>query len=72
MEIADQKQSSPVVPLYAVTIHNCAAGGNLAEMKKVAAEAEAHLKSHGDVSAALEALLSDLRAGTFERLENSS
>jgi Domain of unknown function (DUF1843) len=29
--------------LYAVTIHHCAAGGNLSEMKKVAAEAEEHV-----------------------------
>ncbi len=42
--------------LYGVVIHRAVAGGNLAEMKKVAAEAEEHLKSHGDVSAALEAL----------------
>ena len=42
--------------LYGVVIHRCAAGGNLAEMKKVAAQAEEYLKSHGDVSAALEAL----------------
>jgi hypothetical protein len=53
--VPEEKQSHPI-PLYAVTIHKCAAGGNLAEMKQVAAEAEAHLKSHGDVSAALEAL----------------
>jgi Domain of unknown function (DUF1843) len=51
----DDKQTHPV-PLYAVTIHKCAAGGNLAEMKKVEAEAEAHLKSHGNISGALEAL----------------
>jgi hypothetical protein len=50
------KKNNHVHMLYAVVIHQCAAGGNLAEMKKVAAEAEAHLKSHGDVSAALEAL----------------
>lgn len=55
--MSDQKQQQThPIPLYAVTIHKCAAGGNLAEMKKVEAEAEAHLKSHGDVSAALEAL----------------
>ena len=53
--MSEQKQSHPV-PLYAVTIHHCAASGDLAQMKKVAAEAEAHLKSYGDVSAALEAL----------------
>jgi Domain of unknown function (DUF1843) len=54
--MADQKQSNPVVPLYAVTIHKCVAGGNLADMKKLQAEAEAHCKSHGDVGAALEVL----------------
>jgi len=53
--VPEEKHPHPI-PLYAVTIHKCAASGNLAEMKKVAAEAEEHLKSHGDVSAALEAL----------------
>ena len=67
--MADQKQTNPVA-LYAVTIHNCAAGGNLAEMKKVAAEAEAHLKSHGDVSAALEAL--EIEIAKLEHHHNSS
>lgn len=50
-----EKQNHPVA-LYAVTIHRCAAGGNLSEMKKVMAEAEEHLRSYGNVSAALEAL----------------
>ena len=53
--MADEKETHPIA-LYAVTIHKCAAGGILADMKKIEAEAEAHLKSHGDVSAALEAL----------------
>jgi hypothetical protein len=44
------------VPLYAVTIHHCIAGGDLTKMKEVAAQAEKHLAEHGDVSAALEAL----------------
>ena len=39
-----------------VTIHNAAASGDLAEMKKVAAQAEQYLKGYGDVSAALEVL----------------
>jgi HPt (histidine-containing phosphotransfer) domain-containing protein len=47
---------NPPVYLYAVTIHNSAASGRLREMKRVAAQAEQHLKNHGDVSAALEAL----------------
>jgi len=53
--MAEEKHQHPIF-LYAVAIHKCAAGGNLAEMKKVAAEAEDHIKSHGDVSAALQAL----------------
>jgi len=53
--MAEEKQPHNTL-LYGVTIHNAAAGGNLAEMKKVAAEAEANLKSYGNVSAALEAL----------------
>ena len=42
--------------LYGVTIHNVAASGDLAKMKELAVEAEEHLKQHGNVSAALEAL----------------
>jgi hypothetical protein len=53
--MADEKYTHPII-LYGVAIHKSAASGNLADMKKVAAEAEEHLKSHGDVSAALEAL----------------
>jgi len=49
-----------VHPLYGVTIHHATASGNLAEMKKVAAEAEEHLKSYGNVSAALEALKAEI------------
>ncbi len=45
-----------IVILYGVTIHKCIASGNLAEMKKLAAQAEQHLAEHGDVRAALEAL----------------
>jgi hypothetical protein len=45
-----------VCPMYMVTIQHAVAAGDLVEMKKVAAEAEAHLKSHGNVGAALAAL----------------
>ncbi|HJX85164.1 MAG TPA: DUF1843 domain-containing protein [Candidatus Angelobacter sp.] len=44
------------VPLYAVTIHHCIAGGNLDEMKKLCKQAEEHLHEHGDVHSAVEAL----------------
>jgi hypothetical protein len=43
-------------PLYAVTIQHAFASGDLAAMKKVAAEAEQHLAQYGNVGAALEAL----------------
>jgi hypothetical protein len=43
-------------PLYAPTIHHCIARGDLAEMKSLVTKAEEHLRDHGDVSAALEAL----------------
>jgi hypothetical protein len=45
-----------VHPLYAVSIHHCIAGGDLQKMKALADEAQQHLNSHGNVSAALEAL----------------
>ncbi|HLY99015.1 MAG TPA: DUF1843 domain-containing protein [Candidatus Angelobacter sp.] len=45
-----------LIPLYGVTIHKCIVGGNLDEMRKLAAQAEKHLAEHGDVGAALEAL----------------
>ena len=54
--MADKYKPGIPVILYGVGIHRAAASGDLAEMKKTAAEAEAYLKSHGDVSAALEAL----------------
>lgn len=45
-----------VHPLYAVTIHHCIAGGDLAKMRALVAEAEKFLQDHGNVGAALEAL----------------
>lgn len=44
------------VPMYAVAIHEAVKSGNINAMKTVLAEAEAYLKDHGDVSAALELL----------------
>jgi hypothetical protein len=46
--------------LYAPTIHQTIARGDLQELKKVAAEAEAYLASHGNISAALEALKAEI------------
>jgi len=50
------KPGGGIHPLYAVTIHHCIAKGDLAEMRKLVMQAEEHLRDHGDVSAALEAL----------------
>lgn len=47
--------SGPVPP-YGTAIHDAIAQGDLAEMKKVAREAEKFLAVHGDIRAALEAL----------------
>lgn len=44
------------VPPYGTAIHQAIAKGDLAEMKKVAADAEKYLKAHGNVAAALEHL----------------
>ena len=44
------------VPLYAPPILEAIAQGDLARMKQLAVEAEAHLKQVGDVRAALEYL----------------
>ncbi len=44
--------SGPVPP-YGVAIHEAIARGDLAEMKRVAQEAEKYLQQAGDVSSAL-------------------
>jgi uncharacterized protein DUF1843 len=54
-----QGQSRPQ-PLYAVTIHHCIAGGDLQQMKNLVKEAEEHIKSHGNVAAALELLKGEI------------
>ncbi|MBV8216662.1 MAG: DUF1843 domain-containing protein [Verrucomicrobia bacterium] len=43
-------------PPYGTAIHDAIAHGDLAEMKRVAREAEVFLATHGDISAALETL----------------
>lgn len=47
------KRTSPIVALYAVPIHACIRRGNLAEMRKMAAQARKHIS---DVTTALAAL----------------
>jgi len=42
-----------LLPPYGVAIQQAIASGELAKMKSVAAEAEAHLKEYGDVRSAL-------------------
>lgn len=49
-------KDGPIIPIYGVPIQDAAACGDLKRMKAVAREAERHLKQHGNVSAALEAL----------------
>ncbi len=44
------------VPPYGVAIQEAIASGDLARMKEVARQAEAHVKEAGNVSAAYEAL----------------
>jgi len=44
------------LPPYGVAIQQAIAKGDLANMKSVAAAAEAHLKEYGDVRSALELL----------------
>lgn len=45
-----------IIPLYGVTICDAAASGDLDQMKKVAQQAEEHIREYGNVPAALEAL----------------
>jgi hypothetical protein len=41
-----------LVPPYGVAIHQARASGDLDEMRRVAAEAEAHIAEYGDVAGA--------------------
>jgi hypothetical protein len=47
---------SVAVPPYGVAIHNAIARGDLAEMKRVADEAEKYLRETGDLRSALSQL----------------
>jgi hypothetical protein len=58
--MAEPKHNGGPIPLYAVTIHHCIAGGDLQKMKALAAEAEKHVADHGNVSAALEVLKAEI------------
>ena len=49
-------EKGPAVPPYGVVIQQAIARGQLAEMKRVAKEAEAYLAEHGDIRSALELL----------------
>ena len=53
-------KSDAKVPLYAVPIHYAAASGDLSKMKQMASDAEQHVHQHGDVSAALEVLKTEI------------
>jgi hypothetical protein len=55
-----EKGRSPIRMLYAPPIHRCIARGDLGEMKTLAKEAEQFLEQHGDVSAALELLKTEI------------
>ena len=46
----------PIIMLYAAGMQQAAASGDLARMRQLAAEAEAHLAQYGNVAAALEVL----------------
>jgi Mg2+/citrate symporter len=50
---APAKRKSPIVALYAVPIHACIRRGNVAEMRKMAAQARKHVRN---VTAALAVL----------------
>jgi Domain of unknown function (DUF1843) len=54
------QKSPPAIPLYGPAIHGVIAHGNLQEMKSVAAKADAWLHEHGDISAAIEVLKTEI------------
>lgn len=54
--MAENTYGSGPVPLYAVTVQQATAGGDLAKMREVCARAEKHVADHGDVGAALASL----------------
>jgi hypothetical protein len=48
------------MPLYASTIHEAVARGDLDEMKKLEAQAQEHLSEWGNVPAAVEVLRAEI------------
>ena len=56
MAAAAKKKPVVPIPLYAVTICEAVASGDLAKMKEVARQAEEHIQQWGNVPASLEAL----------------
>ena len=63
MATAAKKQPTKppvIIPLYGVTICEAVASGDLARMKEVARQAEAHVAEWGNVPAALESLKQEI------------
>jgi hypothetical protein len=56
----DQYSQSGARPLYAVTIQQTMAGGDLQQMKDVLKEAEEHVRKHADIPAAIEKLKAEI------------
>src|SRR3954453_9756126 len=50
----------PIYPMYAATLTQVSAGGDLAEMKRLEAAAEQQLADHGDVAKALQDLKAEI------------
>lgn len=48
------------IPMYAVAIHEAIKSGDISSMENIKQAADAYLKDHGDVSAALEILKSEI------------
>ena len=51
---------TPAVPPYGVAIHQAIATGDLARMREMAKQAQHWLAEHGDISAALETLKTEI------------
>jgi hypothetical protein len=53
-------EHGPAVPPYGVAIQKAIASGNLADMKKMAQDAEAYLTDWGDIRASLALLQTEI------------
>lgn len=56
----EAQSGSHPIPLYGVGIHEAIAGGDLAKMKSVAAQAEAHIAKTPEIESALKALKAEI------------